>query len=84
MDAYEIARRANELPSGFQDRLSVDAYEDVHRSIDAGEWGEGLDNLLAGLHQSGATITADEHRRLAELMRAINMPPDRLDRLTVH
>lgn len=83
MDEYEIARRANELPAKYQNRLSPASYEDVHLSIRVGEWGEGIENLIAALSQTATPITTAERQELAELMTAIKMPTGQLDALTI-
>lgn len=79
MDAYEVARRAKALPARFADRLGPGAYRDVELNIGVGEWGEGLDNLLAAFQNTGTPISAAERAELAELLAAIGMGTERLD-----
>jgi hypothetical protein len=83
MDPNEVAARANELPERFRDRLPTADYETIDRQIGAGEWGEGIENLVAALHQTGTPITHEEQVELTELMEGIHMPTDRLRQLAV-
>ncbi|HEY3681403.1 MAG TPA: hypothetical protein VGL93_00100 [Streptosporangiaceae bacterium] len=83
MDRSELSRRAKALPERFADRLDAVGLRQVREDLGAGEWGEGLDNLLAGLGTAGAAITRDERRELGELLEAVGMHGDRLDVLDV-
>lgn len=83
MDPNELARRSNALPDQFADRLNPTTLRHVREDIGAGEWGPGIDNLLAGLANAAAPITREEHQELAELLAAMNMTSERLDALTV-
>lgn len=83
MDPNELARRSNALPDQFADRLDATGLRQVRELVQVGEWGEGVDNLLAGLGIAAAPITREEHKELAELLDAMNMTTERLDILTV-
>lgn len=79
----DIAERVNALPDRFADRLDSTGLMDVRDAARAGEWGEAVDILLAGLVQSGTTVTLDEQRELRSLLEAMGMPTEPVDRLTV-
>lgn len=83
MDLNELAERATALPRLLEPRIDPDAFRHVRRNIDVGEWDEGLDNLVAILHQAQTPITPEEHQELTELLAALDMPADRLDALNV-
>lgn len=83
MDQGEVAARAGELPERFRDRLSPDDHATVEREIQAGEWSEGIDDLVAALRNANAPISPDEHEELTELMAGINMPTSGLNHLTI-
>lgn len=83
MDRSELSRRAKALPDRFADRLDPTGLRHIREDLGGGEWGEGLDNLLAGLAKAAALITHEEHEELAELLAAIGMHTDRLDALTI-
>lgn len=83
MDRSELSRRAKALPDRFADRLDPTGLRHVHEDLGSGEWGEGLDNLLAGLANAAAPITREEHQELTELLAAIGMTTERLDALTI-
>lgn len=83
MDKIELAKRASKLPAHYEDRLNPETYTDINRSVRVGEWGEAIAQLVAALHQTGTTITSEEHAELNELLTAMHRPTDQLDTLTV-
>lgn len=84
MDRSELSRRAKALPDRFADRLDPTGLRHVREDLGAGEWAEGLDNLIAGLANLNAPVTPEERDELAALLEAINLPTDPLSALTVH
>ena len=83
MNEIDIADRVSALPDRFADRLDGDGLADVRDAAHAGEWGEAVDILLAGLIQSGTTVTADEQSELRSLLEAMGMPAEAVDILNV-
>lgn len=83
MDKHERARRANALPDRFEDRLDPADLQDIRTMMRGGEWGVGLDVLLAALASTGTPITPDERDELAALAEATGMDGARLEELTI-
>jgi len=79
----DIARGVTALPDRFADRLDGDGLADVRDAARAGEWGEAVDILLAGLVQAGTTVTVSERNELRSLLEAMGMPTDPVDALNV-
>jgi len=79
----ELAALVTELPDRFADRLDADGLTDVRDAATAGEWGEAVDILLAGLAQAGATVTAGEQGELRSLLEAMGMPTEPVEALRV-
>lgn len=83
MNEDDIMRHVNALPDRFADRLGLNGLDDVRDAARAGEWGEAVDILLAGLIKSHVTVTADERDELRSLLMAMGMATDPVDRLRV-
>ena len=83
MNESDIARGVTALPDRFADRLDGDGLADVRDAARAGEWGEAVDILLAGLVQAGTTVTVSERNELRSLLEAMGMPTDPVDALNV-
>lgn len=83
MNHSDIAKRVTALPDRFADRLDGTGLMDVRDAARAGEWGEAVDILIAGLVQSGTTVTADEQGELWSLLEAMGMPTGGVDLLNV-
>ena len=83
MNQNDIMRHVNALPNRFADRLDISGLDDVRDAAHAGEWGEALDILLAGLIKSQVTVTADERDELWSLLTAMGMATDPIGRLNV-
>lgn len=83
MNQDDIMRHVNALPGRFADRLDFSGLDDVRDAARAGEWGEAVDILLAGLITSHVTVTADERDELRTLLTAMGMATDPIDRLSV-
>jgi hypothetical protein len=79
----DIANRISALPDRFADRLDGDGLADVRDAARAGEWGEAVDILLAGLNQTGTTVTVGEQSELRSLLEAMGMPTEPVDALNV-
>jgi hypothetical protein len=79
----DIMRQVNALPDRFADRLAVSGLDDVRDAARAGEWGEAVDILLAGLIKGHVTVTADEQDELRSLLTAMGMATEPIDRLSV-
>lgn len=83
MNQSDIAERVIALPDRFADRLDGTGLMDVRDAARAGEWGEAVDILLAGLVQSGTAVTVGEQGELRSLLEAMGMPTGAVDLLDV-
>ena len=83
MDRSELARRAKALPDRFADRLDPTAFRHVREDLGAGEWAEGIDNLITSLADTRSPVTADERDELAALLDVIRIPASQLEALNV-
>ena len=83
MNDDELANRVNALPGRFTDRLPESGLADVADAARAGEWGEAVDILLAGLARAGTPVTAGERAELRELLEFMGMPTGPVETLNV-
>jgi thioredoxin-like negative regulator of GroEL len=79
----EMMDRVNALPDRFAGRLDPTDLDDVREAAYAGEWGEAVDNLIAGLAQNRAAVTTAERDELCALLEAMGLPTDITDGLTL-
>jgi hypothetical protein len=79
----EMMDRVNALPDRFAGRLDPTDLDDVREAAYAGEWGEAVDNLIAGLAQTGAAVTTAERDELRSLLGAMGLPTDLTEGLNV-
>jgi hypothetical protein len=79
----EMMDRVNALPDRFAGRLDPTDLDDVREAAYAGEWGEAVDNLIAGLAETRAVVTAAERDELRTLLAAMGLPTDPTDGLNV-
>jgi len=75
--------RVNALPDRFAGRLEPATFSQVRSAARAGEWGEAVDNLIAGLAETRAVVTAAERDELRALLAAMGLPTDLTDGLNV-
>jgi hypothetical protein len=83
MDEYEMAERAYALPDKFADRLGPDDLVSVRQYADVGEWGEEIDLLLAALTATRQPVTAAERSDLLILLKAMGLPADAVEKLSL-
>jgi hypothetical protein len=83
MNENDLADHVNALPGRFAGRLAEDGLMDVVDAAQAGEWGEAVDILLAGLVKTMTPVTAGERDELLELLNAMGMPTDPIATLNV-
>jgi hypothetical protein len=83
MDEYELAERAHALPDRFADRLEPNDLATVRQYADVGEWGEKIDLLLATLRATHQSITAAERSDLLVLLKAMGLPTDPVQKLSL-
>lgn len=83
MNEAELATLTAELPDIFADRVSADTLRFLRSYAGAGEWGEELELLVAGLKKTGARVSTGELERLRTLLTGWNMPSDILDGLNI-
>ncbi|HEY1319383.1 MAG TPA: MafI family immunity protein [Streptosporangiaceae bacterium] len=83
MNDNEMMDRVNALPNRFAGRLDPTDLDDVREAAYAGEWGEAVDNLIAGLAETRAVVTAAERDELRTLLDAMGLPTDLTDGLNV-
>jgi hypothetical protein len=57
-------------------RLGPTPFNQVRSAARAGEWGEAVDNLIAGLIESQALVTTAERDELRSLLDAMGLPTD--------
>ena len=78
-----LAARTKRLPDLFADRVQGVDLDGLQSMAWGGEWAELLDLLIAALRLNGATITAEEHDLLRDLLTGWGLPADQLDDLVV-
>ena len=83
MNDDEMMDRVNALPDRFAGRLDPTDLDDVREAAYAGEWGEAVDNLIAGLAEARAVVTPAERDELRTLLDAMGLPTDLADGLNV-
>jgi hypothetical protein len=83
VDDNEMMDRVNALPNRFAGRLEPATFNQVRSAARAGEWGEAVDNLIAGLAETRAVVTAAERHELRALLAAMGLPTDLTDGLNV-
>jgi hypothetical protein len=83
VDDNEMMDRVNALPNQFAGRLEPATFNQVRSAARAGEWGEAVDNLIAGLAETRAVVTAAERHELRALLAAMGLPTDLTDGLNV-
>ncbi len=83
MNQSDIAKHVAELPGRFADRLDADGLTDARDAARAGEWGEAVDILLAGLVKTGTTVTVSERDELLSLLEVMGMSTEAVDMLNV-
>jgi len=79
----EMMDQVNALPDRFAGRVDPADLDDVRESAYAGEWGEAVDNLIAGLAQTRAVVTSAERDELRSLLESMGLPTDLTDGLNV-
>lgn len=84
MDDRELANRVVALPDRFADRLDERGLRFARSAAGAGEWGEAVDLIVAGLVKTAAPVTVAERDDLLHLVEAMQLKTtDPLDNLTV-
>jgi thioredoxin-like negative regulator of GroEL len=83
MNENEMMDRVNALPDRFAARLEPATFKQVRSAARAGEWGEAVDNLIAGLAETQAAVTTAERDELCALLDAMGLPTDITDGLTL-
>lgn len=78
MSDSELAVRAAAPPEQFAGRLSESALRTISSARDGGEWGEEIDNLVAALTKSRASVSRGEWGELKTLLEEMEMPVDSL------
>ena len=84
MNQNDIMRSVNALPDRFAGRLDSSGLDDVRDAARAGEWGEAVDILLAGLIKAQVAVTAEERDELRSLLDAMGMDAGAADALSVN
>jgi hypothetical protein len=79
----EMMDRVNALPGRFAGRLEPATFNQVRSAARAGEWGEAVDNLIAGLAETRAAVTTAERDELRTLLDAMGLPTELLNGLNV-
>lgn len=74
MEHAELRDRTTALLDTLADRLPADRLADYRRFAFVGEWGELVDNLLAGLHKRRTQITEGERAELRAVLAAFPVP----------
>jgi len=73
---HEMMDRVNALPDRFAARLEPATFNQVRSAARAGEWGEAVDNLIAGLVETQAAVTTAERDELCSLLGTMGLPTD--------
>ena len=74
MNETEMAERVNALPDRYAERIELATFSQVRSAARAGEWGEAVDNLIAGLAETRAEVTRAERDELCSLLDAMGLP----------
>ncbi len=83
MDEHELVRRVSVLPDQFASRLDESTNDGLRSMNNGGEWDELMDLLVTALAGRGAAVTAGEQQELRELLEAVHMPTEPVNRLMV-
>jgi hypothetical protein len=65
------------------DTVEPATFNQVRSAARAGEWGEAVDNLIAGLAETRAAVTTAERGELRSLLAAMGLLTDLTDGLNV-
>jgi hypothetical protein len=79
----DVTTRLKALPEPFAARVHWKVSYDVGEAARAGDWGEALDVLLAGLIKGSAPVSPAERDELAALLEATGQPAGAVARLSV-
>jgi hypothetical protein len=63
----------------FAGRLPVRTVAEVRGAAAAGRWERAVDELITALRTHAQVISVEEHEELRAVLRALNMPADRVD-----
>jgi hypothetical protein len=77
----ELAERLRRLPGRFSDRLPASVLRRITGSAACGRWEKAIDQLVMALYVRDAPVTATERQELRTVLRALDLPAHRLDRL---
>lgn len=83
-DSPEFIDAVVALPDRFAGRLADSDLQWLRDTSQAGEWGEALESLVAGLAQRGSTVTPDERSELRRLLKTAGLDEAAVDNLTVN
>jgi hypothetical protein len=77
----ELADAMRELPDRFAGRVPAHVLEQIRVAAAAGQWERAVDELISALHARGEVTSDQEHEKLRAVLRALDMPGERLDAL---
>ena len=83
MNEAELAELTAELPEQFVGRVSDSTLEILRSYADAGEWGELLTLLTAGLKKTRAQLSRQELDQLRTVFTGWEMPTEMLADLNI-
>jgi hypothetical protein len=79
----EIIDRVEALPDRFANRLPIQTLENLRLIEAGGEYGELTIELAASLAARGVPVTPQERDELLELLNAMGMPTDPIEKLRI-
>ncbi|MQA77063.1 MAG: hypothetical protein GEV10_01040 [Streptosporangiales bacterium] len=79
----EFISAVDALPETFATRLDDESLYVVRTAFQAGEWGEGLEELVVRLAHRESVVTSAERDQLAALYGTAGLSADLLDELTI-
>lgn len=80
-DHRELARAIRRLPDRYRGRVPAHTLRQVSGAASAGKWEAAIDRLIMSLHAHAEPVTLGEREELGAILKAMNMPGNRIDRL---
>jgi 2-hydroxychromene-2-carboxylate isomerase len=80
-DHRELARAIRGLPDRYRGRVPARTLRQVSGAGSAGKWEAAIDRLIMSLDAHAERVTLGEREELRAILKAMNMPGNRVDRL---
>lgn len=84
MGRRELVQAMRHLPGRYADRLGARTLDRIAGASASGQWERAVKVLIAALHTRAQPITLQEREELRALLQALDLPGERVDKLTLH